>query len=248
MKRFGNLEVNSRGPLHLRIEQINLTGQRLLAYRILYVSDLHLGWSRSAGVVEDFVRIAQTQQPDLILLGGDLVDRPRGLALLSGLVKQLSEIALTAAIAGNHDYWVGVERVMQGVLAGGGEWLEGRSLRFCIANKVVRVDGGMPLSVSSSAEGVLADDLDDYKILCAHNPIVMERSQAYQLVLAGHLHGCQCVFWQRQQRLYPGAWFYRWNGLRFQCEQTTLLVSRGAGDTLPIRWNCPREVILCHLF
>jgi hypothetical protein len=251
MKGFGKLEINSQGPLHLRTEQINLTcqpvSQEALPYNILYVSDLHLGWSRSVRIVENLVNIAHTQQPNLILLGGDLVDRPRGLALLSELVKRLSAIALTAAIAGNHDYWVGVERVRQGVLAGGGDWLEGRSLRFRVANKIVRVDGGMPLSVLPSADAV-ASDSDEYKILCTHNPAVMVRSQAYQLVLAGHLHGCQCVFWQRQQRLYPGAWFYRWNGLRFQREQTTLLVSRGAGDTLPIRWNCPREVILCQLF
>jgi uncharacterized protein len=252
MKIFDKLEINSQGSLHLRTEQIDLTGQRILAYHILYISDLHLGWARSARIVENLIDIAQAQRPDLILLGGDLVDRPRGLALLSQAVQQLSAIALTAAIAGNHDVWIGVERVRQAVLAGGGDWLEGRSLRFSVANKTVRVDGGMPLIGFPSTDGLadehVAHDSDDYAILCAHNPIAVEQAQAYQLVLAGHLHGCQCVLWRRQHRLYPGAWLYRWNGLRFQQGQTKLLVSRGVGDTFPMRWNCPREVILCQIF
>jgi len=28
---------------------------------------------------------------------------------------------------------------------------------------------------------------------------------------------------------------------------THMIVSRGIADTLPIRWNCPREVILCEV-
>jgi hypothetical protein len=51
----------------------------------------------------------------------------------------------------------------------------------------------------------------------------------------------------RRGRLYPAAWFYRWHGLRFAEGGAVLLVSRGAGDTLPVRFNCPREVILCAL-
>ncbi len=49
----------------------------------------------------------------------------------------------------------------------------------------------------------------------------------------------------RRRRLYPAAWVYRWHGLRFAEWGAVLLVSRGAGDALPVRFNCPREVILC---
>ena len=33
----------------------------------------------------------------------------------------------------------------------------------------------------------------------------------------------------------------------FQDNGSTLLVSRGVRDTLPLRWNCPREVIVVQL-
>jgi predicted MPP superfamily phosphohydrolase len=55
------------------------------------------------------------------------------------------------------------------------------------------------------------------------------------------------VFFERGGRLYPGAFLYRWNGLRFHENGSTLVVSRGVRDTLPLRWNCPREVILVEV-
>lgn len=53
------------------------------------------------------------------------------------------------------------------------------------------------------------------------------RRAGFDLVLAGHLHGGQLV--------------------RFELGPTTLIVSRGAGDSLPLRWRCPREVVLCEI-
>ena len=52
---------------------------------------------------------------------------------------------------------------------------------------------------------------------------------------------------ERAGLLYPGALLYRYNGLRFARERTTMLVSRGVHDTLPLRWNCPREVLLVEV-
>jgi uncharacterized protein len=238
MSSYGKLELNSQGAIYLRTERIDFTGGAH-AYNLLYISDLHLGWQRSQRIVTQLIELAQIHRPDLILLGGDLVDRRRGLSLLSQMVQQLQSIAPTWAIAGNHDHWVGVQWVKQAVLAGDGAWLEGQSIAVPLADQCIQIDGGLLLKPLPQA---------DYRILCAHNPIAMSQAQDYQLVLAGHLHGCQWVFWEQQGRLYPGAWWYRWNGLRFQQDQTTLLVSRGVGDTLPIRWNCPREVILCQIF
>ena len=71
--------------------------------------------------------------------------------------------------------------------------------------------------------------------------------RGFDLTLSGHLHGGQFVFYEHGGRLYPGAFAYRWNGLRFQENGSTLLVSRGVRDTLPFRWNCPREVIAVDL-
>jgi len=86
------------------------------------------------------------------------------------------------------------------------------------------------------------------RILCAHNP---PSSPPPAAPVTGWC--CrpspwrQCVLATRRGRLYPGAWFARWTGLRFSAGDSTMLVSRGAADTLPLRWNCPREVIACEI-
>jgi predicted MPP superfamily phosphohydrolase len=86
-------------------------------------------------------------------------------------------------------------------------------------------------------------------MLCTHHPgeFPAAVTAGYALVFAGHLHGGQCVLATRGGRLYPAAWIYRWHGLRFTEGTAVMLVSRGAGDTLPVRFNCPREVILCTI-
>jgi len=146
-------------------------------------------------------------------------------------------IAPVWAISGNHDFMLGVERVCQCVEQSGAGWLDNRSFS--------PVHG---LSVDSSS-CITAKRQEGYSILSAHDPAVFPQAiiAHYDLVLAGHLHGGQVVLGRRGELLYPGAWFYRWNGDKFREGATTMLVCRGANDSLPIRWNCPREVLLCKL-
>lgn len=228
------LEIGTSAPLLIRQESVSL-GLGGDSLRLLFASDLHLGGRRTVRSIDQLVAAVAETQPDLVLLGGDLVDSRRGIPLLESCVQQLVAQAPVYAIAGNHDVWVGAMQVRLAVEKGGGCWLE-NSLHL----SSVTIDGSLDRNPTAS----------EWRILCAHNPVVFPQAIAsgYTLVLAGHLHGCQWVFWERDDRLYPGAWFYRWNGLRFELNGATLLVSRGMGDTLPVRWNCPREVILCNIF
>jgi predicted MPP superfamily phosphohydrolase len=86
-------------------------------------------------------------------------------------------------------------------------------------------------------------------VLCAHNPSIWKpaRDAGFDLVLAGHLHGCQGVLFEAGGRLYPGAFFYPHNHLRQECEGSRLVVSMGCSDLIPVRWGCPREIVLCIL-
>lgn len=89
----------------------------------------------------------------------------------------------------------------------------------------------------------------DLRILCAHNPRIWKtaRHRGFDLVLAGHLHGCQFVAFEFRDRLYPGAFFYPYCYLTHQYQSTTLVVGRGVSDLIQIRWRCPREVVLCYV-
>lgn len=225
-----NFEVGARRPLLVRREIVANIGA---GKRLLFASDLHLKGNGPCHIVDGLLEIAWRKRPDVVLLGGDLVDRTNGLEALQLLVRRLSRVAAVCAVAGNHDRWIGLGRVRDTVVGGGGRWLEDAPW-FLNADCAVYGSREQPVQAAR------------YHLLCMHHPIASTRP--FNLTLSGHLHGGQFVFYQRQGRLYPGAFLYRWNGLRFDDQYgRTLLVSRGVQDTLPFRWNCPREVILVDI-
>ena len=224
-------EWGASGPLIIRRECVHLGLARPL--HVLYASDLHLGRRWTLGVPGQLARSVLEAAPDLILLGGDLADNRQGLLVLQECVRDLVAFAPVHAVPGNHDERAGLAEVRAAVEAGGGHWLPDRPIE-----DPVRIDGRIDLQAHSGL-----------RVLCTHRPGEFSAAAAagYRLVLAGHLHGGQCVLATRQGRLYPAAWIYRWHGLRFAERGAVLLVSRGAADTFPVRFNCPREVILCTL-
>lgn len=230
------LELGLNGQLHVRHERVSAQPG---ACRLLYISDIHLRRGRSGALCDQVLEATHRARPDAVLLGGDLVDRGSELPALSTLVRQLRTIARTLAVGGNHDRSVGMARVCEAVEAGGGEWIHDRGARIAHDGRVIVVCGP---ERTPPADG-------DVRILCAHNPRIWKtaRHAGFDLVLAGHLHGFQLVGWQYGDRLYPGALFYPYCFLSHHRDHTRLVVSRGVSDLLPIRWRCPREVVLCHV-
>ncbi len=225
-----HIEIGASGPLHVRRENVRLCLTKPI--RILYASDLHLGHRWTRRDPDQLVETAALTRPDLLLLGGDLVDTARSLPGLSRLVADLARSVPVYAVAGNHDESVGLTRVRDAVWAGGGRWLPDEPVVG-----PVTIDGTVTASGRRS------------RVHCAHDPAVFPAAAAagYDLVFAGHLHGGQCVLSNRGDRQYPAAWFNQWHGLRFEERGTRMLVSRGVADTVPLRFNCPREVILCDV-
>jgi len=89
-------------------------------YRIVQITDLHLGhWlspERLAGVID----LINQQQPDLVVITGDFVSY-----VLQGIVaemiasfRRLKPKDATLAILGNHDHWMDPERVTEILTAG----------------------------------------------------------------------------------------------------------------------------------
>lgn len=230
------LSIGLNGPLYIREER--LTG-RHDACRLLYVSDIHLRRARSDHLCRQVLESARSSKVDLLLLGGDMVDGPAEVDALCDLVAALCKVAPVFAVGGNHDRRVGMDRVGGAVVSGGGQWIHAGAGSVSHGSRLIAVSGP---DAAKLPEG-------DVRVLCAHNPGVWKtaRRHGYDLVLAGHLHGCQVVAFEYRERLFPGAIFYRYCCLRRQHGPTRLVVSRGVSDLVPVRWRCPREVVLCHV-
>jgi predicted MPP superfamily phosphohydrolase len=177
--------------------------------------------------------------PDVVLLGGDLVDRRSELIRLSELVRTIRDVAHVVAIGGNHDRRIGINRVRAAVEHGGGQWIDGDSVRLTHRGRLLVISGP---AAAAPVDGQV-------RVLCAHDPRIWKTSRhaGYDLVLAGHLHGCQLVFCEHRAWLFPGALVYPYCLLNDHCGSTRLVVSRGVSDLVPIRWKCPREVVLCYV-
>lgn len=230
------LTIGLSGALHVREERLSA---RKDACRLMYVSDIHLRSARSDHLCRQIIQAARSSRVDALLLGGDLVDESSEVEKLALLVSALREIAPVFAVAGNHDRSVGMDRVRDAVLGGRGTWIHSGSGHVVHGSRVIGISGPEAHSLPRG----------DVQVLCAHNPRIWKtaRSRGYDLVLAGHLHGCQFVAFEYRDRLYPGAVFYPYCYLSHQSGRTRLVVSRGISDLVPIRWRCPREVVLCHV-
>lgn len=224
------LEICWNQPLFRCCEKLRLGLRSPL--RLAYLSDFHCApWSQP--MLDGLAQEMERAHPDQIVLGGDLVDFPWGHTGLSDWVERMSDLCPVAAVPGNHDRWVGLKRVKTG-LSPRLHWLD---------------ESPLVLECGLRLCGQVSQGACPRSLLVGHEPTAVKAAAraGFPLMLAGHLHGCQWIWFQRRGLDYPGAWFFAYHGPRFQVGPTLLLVSRGVSDTLPIRIACPRDYLWLEL-
>jgi len=167
---IAGFEIGCRAPLRIRHERVECARGVLPAqspWRLFYVSDLHLTGRRQA-LVDGLVEAVQHERPDVVLLGGDLIDRRSGLATLTDCVRRLGAAAPVLAVPGNHDAWFGLDAVIAAVRAGGGRWLAG-------AGATLTRDDRAPLHLHASPASTSIPAL---RVLVAHHPDVADAAAA----------------------------------------------------------------------
>src|SRR4029453_346710 len=132
------LEIGLQGALHVREERISV---RHDPCRLMYVSDIHLRPKRSENLARQVIRAVRASEPHGVLLGGDLVDESSELDQLRDLVRLLHTNAPVLAIGGNHDRSVGMNRVRDAVVSGGGEGIHEARGALTPGAKVIAVSG-----------------------------------------------------------------------------------------------------------
>jgi hypothetical protein len=210
--------------------------------RIVHLSDFHLGVpSRGARAVERAVEWAAAREPDLVCISGDLLSRPRGEPLLRRLLARLPRCY---AVLGNHDYAISRDPFSEpapvrdlepaALLADDARTLELRGRRVQIAG----VDPRSYRNGRAQPERHVDPDAD-LRILLCHYPYVFDRlpRDAYDLVLAGHLHDGQITIPYGAGKLrlaHPSARYAE--GL-YRGPAGTMHISPGLGTTfVPFRF------------
>jgi uncharacterized protein len=210
--------------------------------RIAHLSDFHLGLpSRGVTAVERAVDWVAARRPDLTLISGDLVSRPRGERKLLELLERLPSCY---AVLGNHDLAETRDpfgRRARSYAVGPATLLSDESRTIDLRGRRVQVAGVDPRSYSRGVArpDELSDASADLRILLCHFPGVIDklRPGSFHLVLAGHLHAGQiCVpFPGGRLRLAHLRWHYI-QGL-YERPAGTLHLSPGLGTTfVPFRF------------
>jgi len=237
--------------------------------KVVFLSDFH---NQNYGEKSiQLVETIQKEQPDLILIGGDMLignsKTPYEKAL--DFVKQLPKIAPVYYANGNHEQRMHEDLKVYGNLYRSYQQeLEKAGVIF-LMNDTISLDEGKILISGmelprkcyekfktaeltiSEIEERIGKSKDEFTILMAHHPVYADCYWDWgaDLVLSGHLHGgvVRIPFMgaviSPQYRLFP-----KYSGGYYQKGEKGIIVSRGLGmHTIKIRlWN-PAEVVVFTL-
>jgi predicted MPP superfamily phosphohydrolase len=226
--------------------------------RIALITDLH---SCKYGEGQNkLIRAVDAQLPDIILLGGDIIDddMPDDNAdiFLAGIAGRYPCYYVT----GNHEYWSGKDG-----FAAKTAILEKHGVEMLSGESVIFEAGGSKLMIcgADDSDAFMIDENFDheaqlamlgeaaegaeYSLLLSHRPEYFDLYSGYDfdLVLSGHAHGGQFRFWDRGvyapgQGLFPKYTHGRYGNM---------IVSAGLANTLtPLipRIGNPCEIVDLH--
>ena len=215
--------------------------------RIVQLSDLH-GHEYGEGSGE-LLRLVAEQEPELIVVTGDLIDQKDQLRMVPALARGLAGIAPTYYVTGNHEWALGTAAVkeLKGVLDQCGavplsnryEVLERGGSRLVLAG----VDDPNGYADQTTPEELSAQIGDAepglFTLLLAHrNDHFEQYAQAgYDLVMAGHGHGgivrlpVVGGLLGTDRRFFPP-----WTSGSYTLGESAMFVSRGLGNnTTPFK-------------
>ncbi len=236
--------------------------------RVVQLSDLHYGPWVHAASVQAWVKAANAEKPDLIVITGDQIESGLRLDWLKGIYRATTpnlDDLLTAlgelraplgvyAIWGNHDNGLpNVKRYL-------GQRLPKRGIEV-LSNQGLWVRDDLYLSGVDDYWAEEANpkvSLADYRagkasLALAHNPDFWDFYQGLpvSLVLSGHTHGGQVYLpgvgapWTPSYygQSYLGGWYSP--GYSPASPPVAGFVTRGLGMTvLPLRINAPAELVV----
>ncbi|RYY95774.1 MAG: hypothetical protein EOO11_15120 [Chitinophagaceae bacterium] len=155
---------------------------------------------------------------------------------MAALAERLAAGRTVLAIGGNHDRYWGLKRTETLLRKAGCGWIHHDTALLDWKGSPLRIDGASPRRRDPDAA---------LRILCLHEPLRPEAfAKDYDVAFAGHLHGGQVVLWRKGESLYPAKCCYPQNILARQADGCDYYVSKGLGDTLPLRWRCPHDLLL----
>lgn len=248
--------VNARRVARVRRIDVPITGlpAALHGYRIVQLSDIHVGATIKRGWVEAMVARANSLQADVIAITGDVVD-----GTVAQLAPHTAPLGTLAArhgvflVTGNHEYYAGAapwvaefRRLGLQVLMNQHVVLEHAGSPLVLAGVTDYSAGHFdPAQTSDPQRAIAGAPAITPRILLAHQPRTAPAAlkAGFDLQLSGHTHGGQFWPWNLfvplQQPYVAGL---------HKLGKLSVYVSRGTGYWgPPKRIGAPAEITLLRL-
>ena len=255
------------GNIALEVNEYEIVSDRIpeafAGFRIAQVSDLH-NKDFGEGYGQLLTLLSQIN-PDIIVVTGDLIDsRQTDLDVALEFAWQAGKIARVYYVSGNHEARVPeYEDLKVGLVKAGVVILENQKVEITREGESITLMGiddpsfqedylfGDSESVARQAIENLQNESDGYTILLSHRPELFDLyvETEMDLVFSGHAHGGQFRLPFVGGLVAPNQGFFpKYDAGQFTEENTTMIVSRGVGNSIiPIRFNNRPEIVLVTL-
>lgn len=265
---------NIRELRTFRVKKYKISSHKLNGIstkRILFLSDLH-NYSYGKGN-QRLIQAIRRSEPDLILIGGDMVVRKNGTSYekTAEFLQKLPEICPVYLANGNHEqklkeqperYTQSYEKYKEQLVKSGIVFLENETVQIRLDRTRIRITGleipmdayrrfgRYPLKITELEERVGRAN-SCYHILLAHNPAYVRQYQEWgaDLILCGHLHGGLIGVPGVGGVIAPNLrLFPRYSGGKYRRKTASVVVSRGLGThSIPVRFLNPAELIVLEM-
>jgi len=230
---------------HKQREVLTLTTAKPLEkpLTIVMASDLHIGYHNRKAELARWVDLINAEHPDLVLIGGDIIDRSLRPVVEGGYAEEFRRIqAPVYTILGNHEYFSDVE---------GSERFFGEAGIVLLKDSVAHFKGvdiiGRNDRTAFRRASVkdLAAGLDGFTILLDHQPYHLEEAEEADIdfQFSGHTHRGQIwpISWITDA-VYEKSWGHHQRG------NTRYYISSGLGIWGPkIRVGTRSEYLVLQL-
>ncbi|MFC1787645.1 metallophosphoesterase [Patescibacteria group bacterium] len=181
--------------LIIRELEYKLTDQSGQNLKIVFASDFHVGPYKKTAWIKKIVKKINTQEPDLILLGGDFVSTdPKEVDYLTPLIDLQSKYGVFA-VTGNHEYETeSVTETVAKLESLGIVVLRNQNISLKINGQVLNLVGIDDLWFEGDLDQALQDIVKDQAtLLVSHNPdiVLYPKITSVDLIFSGHTHGGQ---------------------------------------------------------
>lgn len=181
------------------VRQIRLEHQRFGGekYRIVQISDMHIGGLVERAFVRESVSMINALEPDLVVITGDLTDMAIG--QISDAIDEFRGLRSrygTYYVPGNHEYFHGIEETLAYLEKMGIHVLGNRAVpigKFWIVGVYDVFGFRSGKYVPDITEATKSVPHGAHTLLLAHQPRYLEHLGAFEpsLMLSGHTHGGQ---------------------------------------------------------